>query len=237
MQRTRLLVPFLVVSTVGALVGCAFGTESDLGVSGLQALPAEAGNDDEASTTRLPPSTEDAGEPKTDGGAASDGGDGGGSADAGKADAGADAGSASCASPNACVGATDLGSISGDTGAGVKTAQGSGSQWFKIRISEDDSGVLGTSLLAKAQLTSPPGTNFDLHMYVASNSGGATVECSSVTKSSTTTGADSATAQWGEGALPNGGDDGRNVTVEVRWVSGTCTPSAKWTLTVRGNTP
>ena len=49
---------------------------------------------------------------------------------------------------------------------------------------------------------------------------------------------DSAHAQWGEtGTFSNGADDSRTVTVEVRWVSGTCSPTAKWSLTVRGNAP
>ena len=156
-------------------------------------------------------------------------------ADAGGSDAGVDSGGGggTCASPNACAGATDLGSISGDTGSDSKSAQGSGSQWFKVRVTEDDSGFFGLSLLAKAQLTSPPGTNFDLFVYLADN--GSALECSTVTKSSTTTGAESAPVEWGEGALANGNADDRNVTIEVRWVSGTCSPSAKWTLTVRGN--
>lgn len=240
MQRTAIGWVLLSSLGVAALVGCAVGTDPDVGVSELQALPIEAGNDDETSV-KLPPSSkpgdeEDAGtEDETDGGADA----GGGSADAGKdsgADAGADAGGGgggtACASPNTCGGATDLGSISGDTGAGVKTAQGSGSQWFKIKVTEDDSSVFGTSLRARAELVSPAGTNFDLFTYLGSSS---VNECSAVSKSSTTAGTDATTDEWGEGTISNGSSDDRYVTVEVRWVSGTCSPSAKWTLTVRGN--
>jgi hypothetical protein len=238
MQRTA--IGWVLVSSLGiaALVGCAVGTDPDVGVAELQATPLEAGTDDETSV-KLPPSTkptdEDSGVPddeEADGGTT---GDGGTTTDAG-ADAGTDAGGgggAACASPNTCAGSTDLGSLSGDTGAGVKTAQGSGSQWFKVRFTEDDSDVFGTTLLARAELTSPPGTNFDLYMYVAGN--GSALECSAVTKSSTTTGNESVSSEWGEGTLSNGSSDDRNVTFEVRWVSGTCSPSAKWTLTVRGN--
>ena len=156
-------------------------------------------------------------------------------ADAGGGGGGGGGGGAACASPNVCTGATDLGSVSGDTGADVKTAQGSGSQWFKVRVTEDDSSVFGLSLLAKAELTSPPGTNFDLFLYLPG--GGSGQECSAVSQSSTSTGADTAKLEWGEGTISNGSNDDRTVTVEVRWVSGTCSPSAKWSLTVRGDTP
>jgi hypothetical protein len=151
-------------------------------------------------------------------------------------DGGGGGGGGACASPNTCVGATDLGSISGDTGADTQTAQGSGSQWFKIRVTENDSSLFAVSLMAKAELTSPPGTNFDVYVYVPGN--GTDQECSAVTASSTTTGADSAKVEFGEsGTFSNGIDDSRTVTVEVRWVSGVCSPGAKWTLTVRGDTP
>lgn len=240
MQRTA--ISWVVLSSLGvaALVGCAVGTDpDDMGVSELQTAPLEAGAGDENSA-KLPPSSTPSDDDDEDAGDGDDtdaGADAGGGADAGKSDAGVDAGGGggtACASPNTCAASTDLGSISGDTGSGSKTAQGSGSQWFKIRLTEDDSSIDGLTLATKAELVSPPGTNFDLYMYLAG--GGSGVECSAVTKSSTTTGADSASFEWGEGLFSNGSSDARNVTVEVRWVSGTCSPTAKWTLTVRGNT-
>jgi hypothetical protein len=84
-----------------------------------------------------------------------------------------------------------------------------------------------------ATLTSPPGANFDLYVYVP---GSDTRECSAVSNSSTTTGFDSAGVEFGEGGtFSNGSNDDRTVTVEVRWVSGTCAPGATWTLNVYGN--
>jgi hypothetical protein len=140
-----------------------------------------------------------------------------------------------CTSPNTCAAATDLASVSGDTGAGTKTFQGSTSQWFKVRVTEDDSDVFGTELQMRAELQSPAGTNFDLYVYRAG--GGSGQECSAVTTSSTSAaGFDSASTSWGEGTISNGNDDGRTITVEVRHVSGTCAAASKWTLTVRGNT-
>lgn len=232
---------------VAVLIGCAEGAnDPELGVADLTALPVEAGDENSVVLPgpKQPDTDEDAG---TGGGADDSGGGGGDSGGGGGGDAGKDAGGgsdggggggggAACASPNVCTGATDLGSISGDTGADVKTAQGSGSQWFKVRVTENDSNLFGLTLLAKAELTSPPGTNFDLFVYVAGSGSGQ--ECSTVTQSSTNAAsADSAKAEWGEGSISNGSDDGRTVTVEVRWVSGTCAPAAKWSLTISGNTP
>ena len=225
---------------VGALFGCAVGTDPTTGTADLASIPIEAGHGDENSVV-LPPSTkphdEDAGTVDDSGGG---GHDSGGGADAAGGDAGGDAGGGggvSCASPNTCVGATDLGSISGDTGADTKTGQGSGSQWFKVRVTENDNGVFAVPLIAKAELTSPPGTNFDVYLYVAGSLSGQ--ECSAVSASSTSTSNfDSAKVEFGEsGTFSNGSDDSRTVTVEVRWVSGTCSPTAKWSLTVRGDTP
>ena len=54
--------------------------------------------------------------------------------------------------------------------------------------------------------------------------------------STSTGGSDRVSQSWGEGLIPNGSDDSRNLSVEVRWVSGSCAPGSKWTVTVRGNT-
>jgi hypothetical protein len=230
----------LLCASAGALlafIGCAVGTDPDVGVAELDNTAVEAGQGDDANTSVLPPSThQDAGgdDAAADAGADTDAGgttiDSGTGTDAGGGDV------TSCSSPNVCSSATDLGSVRGDTGADVKTATGSGSQWFKIRVTEDDSGVFGYSMYTRVELASPSGTNFDLFVYLPGD--GSSQECSTVKASSTNaSGADAASIDWGEsGAFSNGDDDGRTVTVEVRWVSGTCSPSSQWTLTVRGDT-
>ena len=218
---------------VAAFIGCAVGTNHDAssGETNFTNLAAEAGDDN---AVRLPPSNErDAGVAES----AAPSPDAGANEDAGP-DGGGDAGVASCTSLNNCGAATDLGSVSGDTGADTKTAQGTGSEWLKVRVSESDSGLFGARMHAKVELQSPTGTNFDVFVYVAGKPMGQ--ECSAVTASSTSTGGfDSASMSWGEsdGGFSNGSDDSRTVTVEVRHVSGTCAPDAKWTLTVRGNSP
>lgn len=228
---SKSVVGCVALAVLAALLGCAEGSVADFAQSELATLPADAGSEEDGSVV-LPPSSQPGATGAT---SSSDAGAGAGS-DAGAPSGGA-AATGACASANACTSATDLGSISGDTGADTKTAQGSAAQWFTVRVTEDDSGVFPLSLRSKVELTSPPGANFDVYVYVAASETGQ--ECSAVTTSSTNpSGVDAATADWGEsGVFANGSEDGRTVTIEVRWVSGTCNPATPWALTVRGNTP
>lgn len=216
-----------VAALVGCLVGCAVGSEPELGKSELMTTPIEAGAEEQEqiSLPSPPPSpSDDAGAPSSDAGG---GGDAGGGTDAG-------GGGASCNATSTCMGATDLGSISGDQGSDSVSQQGSTSAWFTVRVTEDDNSVVGNELQMYATLQSPPGANFDLFVYVP---GADSRECSTLSATSTSTGAfDSANVSFGEsGALSNGSSDSRTVTVEVRHVSGTCSPTAKWTLDLHGN--
>lgn len=140
-------------------------------------------------------------------------------------------GSAECSSSY-----TDLGSLSGDKGSGVKTGSGSDSQWFHVFVSEDDSSLL-TSVDLRARITlSPTKGNFDLYVYrgKAVADGGA-IECSTVSNSSTNpTGADTIAMKWADNRPIGGSDDGRTLSIEVRATDAMCT-DASWTLTVEGN--
>lgn len=230
---------------VGALAACAKGTDVDPAASFLASAPVEAGTaEDEDETIKVPaPSNPPA---DGDGSTADDdaGGGGGGSTDGGSdagpdsgpepdGGGGGDGGAGSCASPNTCSIATNLGSVSGDTGADVKSAEGYTSEWFTVRVSEDESGVAGVPLWMTATLVSPPGTNYDLYVYVPASD---TLECSAVSYASTSTGSvDTTKASFGEALLSNGSSDDRTVTVEVRHVSGTCEPTKKWRLDIEGN--
>lgn len=220
------------ISTTGC---AASGVEDESSTSNLQTTPIEAGTDEGESVT-LPPSNPPKEQPKEED-AGGDDIDAGTSADAGGGNNGGNNGggtTASCTATNTCMGATDLGMVSGDTGADVKTSQGTGSKWFTVRVTEDDSSAFGAKLWMKATLTSPPGANYDLYVYVP---GSDTRECSAVTKSSTVSSTtDTAGVEFGEGGtFSNGSSDDRTVTVEVRHVSGPCSASDQWTLTVNGN--
>lgn len=138
---------------------------------------------------------------------------------------------ASCAAPDPCASATDLGSVSGDTGSDTVSASGSTSQWFKVRVTENDDDIFGVKLRMRAELTSPSGTNYDLYVYVGGSCSQAATGQSTLT--STT---DTVSSSFGEGGtFSNGSSDSKDVIVEVRHVSGPCNASSPWTLTISGN--
>ena len=221
-----------------AVTACAVGNHDDDFDGGLQVDEGEAGSSRrDAGHT---PFNEDSGKPASP----DDMGDAGGAPDAKAADAGRDGGSkpdagtnnpASCMTSNSCPSAIDLGVVSGDVGTVTQNGTGTTAKWLSVRVGEDNSSLFGgQKLKLQATLVSPPGVNFDLYMYVNPNSD--EQECASILGSSVnTTGSDSATIEWGEGSIPNGSDDGRTVSIEVRYTSGTCDPNTKWTLEVKGN--
>lgn len=220
----------LASSCLLAVVGCAVGTgDADVSEANLASTPVEGGADEDENSIVLPPpstvpSPADAGA----GDAAADA-----AADAGPAPDGG-SGTVACTAPAACAAATDLGTVSGDEASNVLTAEGTGSKWLRVWVTEDDDGVAGVELRATATLTSPPGTNFDLYVYTGSSSAH---ECSAVAAQSTNgSGTDSAQVSFGEsGLLANGSNDSRYVTVEVRHVSGPCSANSKWSLAFAGN--
>ncbi len=139
-----------------------------------------------------------------------------------------------CPSAATCPAAMMLGQVSGDTANQRLTASGYQSAWFRVRVTEDDNDFPGLTLRAAAKLTSPPGVDFDVFVYV--NAGSDVTECTTTTGTTTTNGAlNEVRAEWGEGAVPNGSSDSRNVSIEVRPISGTCAPNLMWQLEVEGN--
>lgn len=153
-------------------------------------------------------------------------GDGGTGGDAGTPTA--------CVSPNTCLGGTTMTGVSGDTGSPTSRITGTTSQWLKIRVSEDDSGVLGAKLKLRLTLTSPSAANFDMRVYVPND--GSSQKCTGADRqTSATVGPDVASVEWGEGAVANGDDDDRTVTIEVFHVSGTCAAGQTWSLLAEGN--
>lgn len=142
---------------------------------------------------------------------------------------------ATCNSGAVCSGAMDIGSVSGDSGNATVQSSGYESAWFKVRVTEDDSSPFATPMNLTVNLTSPPGVNFDLYLYV--NGGSDVVECSTASGQSMNTGTtDQAHISWGEsGTFSNGTDDGRTVSIEVRPVSGTCAATSMFQLVVYGD--
>lgn len=146
-----------------------------------------------------------------------------------------DAMSSACPSTAMCSSAVPLGTVSGDSQNQKLLARGHQSAWFRVRVTEDDSDFPGVVLRVAAKLTSPPGVMFDTFVYV--NTGSDAVECSVTTGTKTNTGTTEVRAEWGEGLIPNGNDDGRDVSIEVRPLSTNCSQNAMWQLEIEGNWP
>jgi hypothetical protein len=171
------------------------------------------------------------------GGSGGSGGSTGGTGGSGGTGGTGGTGGSTCTSPNACGSAQDLGSVSGDTGAGTVTQKGTGSKWFKVRVTEDDSSVIGTSLTLQVSLTMPANADYDLYAYV--NTGSDVSPCGMSPAKKSDGGGTGANEQlkldWGEGTIANGNDDGRTVVIEIRYKSGACDSTAQWQLIAAGN--
>ena len=142
-----------------------------------------------------------------------------------------------CAASNTCASAQDLGSMSGDSGAGTVTTTGSGSKWLKVRVTEDSSSVFGQKMALQLSLTVPSGADYDLYAYV--NTGSDVSACGSSPAKKSDAGGTGANEQlslsWGEGTVANGDDDSRTVSIEIKHKSGSCDGSATWKLIGAGN--
>ena len=140
----------------------------------------------------------------------------------------------SCPTTDTCQTAVMLGMVSGDTGNMKLMAMGYRNSWFRVRVTEDNSSSTGLTLRVASKLTSPAAVDFDTFVYV--NPGSDVVECTSTTGTVTSAGnTDTVKAEWGEGIIPNGSSDSRNVTIEVRHKSGQCMNQYNWQLEIEGN--
>lgn len=122
-----------------------------------------------------------------------------------------------------CTGAQDAGSVSGDSASAPLSASEGDERWYRLTISENDFSS-SSYLSARLELQSPPGADFDLHVYCES-CGGA-LAGSSVSSSAT----DIVDIKRLDGAS----NESFEVLVEVRLYQ--TTVCADWTLTVTGDT-
>jgi hypothetical protein len=143
-------------------------------------------------------------------------------------------GAIGCESTDTCVAAATLGAISGDTPSPAVTATGHTAAWFRVRVTENNDDAAGRTLRVEARLAVPAAADFDIFIYA--NVTADAVECAtSVATASTTGTVKLVRASWGEGAIANGVNDGRDVSIEIRPIAGTCTAEQPWMLTVAGN--
>lgn len=182
------------------------------------------------------------------GGAGATGGGGSGGASGGTGGSGATGGTSgsggtggsgggSCSGTSSCSAATDLGTVSGDSGAATVQSKGSGSQFFRVRVTENNDSPLGQELSVKVTLSVPPTADYDVYAYVNTTSD--VMPCGGSPAKTSQSGGIGANEQlklnWGEGTIANGGDDGRWVVIEVRHKAGPCDAGTQWQLIVAGN--
>jgi hypothetical protein len=140
-----------------------------------------------------------------------------------------DAATVTCQSSDACTTAKTLGTVSGDTGNQTLTATGSQAAWFRVRATEDADPSDGSMRLL-ARLTPPAGEDFDVFVYV--NPDVDTVACPGASGTVTTSGpGKQVPVSWRDLFS----DASRNVSIEVRPRSASCSPTAKWQLVIEGN--
>jgi hypothetical protein len=140
-----------------------------------------------------------------------------------------------CSSADTCAGAMVLGSVSGDNTSAKLSASGYQAAWFRVRVTEDDQDIPGLALRVSSKLTFPASVGFETYVYVNAGSDVAS-ECATTTGTRSTVGnVQTVRAEWGEGFVPNGSDDGRNVSIEVRPVGGNCSMGQMWQLEIEGN--
>ncbi len=155
------------------------------------------------------------------------GGSGGASGGSGGASGGTGGTTGSCDHPNTCMDATDMGSISGDTTATAVPRSGSGNEWLKIYVTENNSGF-AVPMSVKFTLSPPASDDYDLYIHDGDVN---THFCNALLSARTETGSDTETITWGEsGLFGNGVDDSSWLTLEVRAKGNMCS-SAQWTLT------
>jgi len=142
-------------------------------------------------------------------------------------------GDASAEPKNSCTTARAVGTVSGDTGAGALTAQGTCSEWVSFRATEDNSGVLGAGMKVKLTLTMTGG-DFDLYVYYDAGRDSLSCDAPAARSFQSGTTAEQVSLSWGEGTVSNGSEDGRTIGVAVIKANGPCGGTA-WSLLAEGN--
>lgn len=151
-------------------------------------------------------------------------------------------GKAPCGDAGSCAAPRTLGTVSGDAPSAPLRAQGTGSAWFAVTVTEDVDSWTGKPLHVTATVRGNPAVRLRALGDLAERApdggdwpdGGPPVDCAAQ-------GAGAARASveltWGEsvgvdGGSANGRPDGRTLAFEVRDTGESC---EAWELEVRGN--
>jgi hypothetical protein len=121
-----------------------------------------------------------------------------------------------------CAQARSAGSIDGDVAGSRVTVKGAGSQWITVRVEE--SSFSSVPVAVTARLTSPEGAALDVYLYEAG--------CTKLLASPYGPPEQAeAYAEWPDTAVIS---NSKTILVEVRHVSGACTPQTEWLLELEG---
>jgi hypothetical protein len=141
---------------------------------------------------------------------------------------------AACPSAGTCMAAMMLGTLSGDTVGTKLEASGTQATWLQVRVTEDNSEMIGVPMRLSVKLMSPLDVDFDAFIHL--NTATDVLECVDTLGDAMTSGKIEETRiMWGDGMVPNGLFDDRDVLIEVRPVSGGCESSGSWQLEIAGN--
>jgi hypothetical protein len=135
---------------------------------------------------------------------------------------------------NTCETARAIGSLSADTISASLTANGTCSEWLKLRATENDNSALGVGMKVTLTLT-PVVDDFDLYAYL--DTGRDVVTCAAPFARSFNSGTavETINLEWGEGSVANGSEDSRTIGIAVIKAGGPCTPGATFTLVAKGH--
>lgn len=214
-------------------LGCASGGEAEGSGTGGTAGQSGGGAGGSAGSSAQGGTSAGGGS----GGSGATGSTGGAGGVGGVAGAGGSGGTGGveCPKTNECESASNLGTLSADTGDGsVLTASGGGQEFFRVRATEDNHSVIGEALELKVSLTVPKGSDFDLYAYI--DTGTDTSPCPLTPTQASANGpgtAEEIIVTWGDGITGSGDDDSRDVVIEVRFGGFSC--EGEWSLGVQGD--
>lgn len=209
-------------------LGCASGGEAEGSGSGGAAGESSGGAGGSAGSIAQ-------GGTRAGGGTAGYGATGGAGGTGGVVGGAGGSGGVECPKTNDCQTATNLGTLSADTGDGsTLTASGGGQEFFVLRATEDNHNVIGEALELKATLTVPPGSDFDLYAYVDTQTDTSPCPLTPTQASANGPGtAEEIIITWGDGITGSGDNDSRDVVIEVRFGGFSC--EGEWALGVQGD--
>lgn len=213
-----------------AAFGCASGGEAEGGGTGGSAGQESGGAGGSAGSIASGGTSAGGGT----GGSGATGGAGGTGALGGASGSGG-SGGVECPKTNACESASNLGTLSADTGDGTAlTASGGGQEFFILRATEDNHSVIGEALELRATLIVPPGSDFDLYAYIDTDTDTSPCPLTPTQASANGPGTtEEIIVTWGDGITGSGDNDSRDVVIEVRFGGFSC--EGEWSLSVQGD--